>query len=113
MAQRKIDRHIVWQTDQASIVLKNTTESTAGKTLTAKIFTWDNAVAGTTGTTVGTASGATGGTEIEVPLALSGVTANAWYALRIFSDLGGASEMGVLPNRNTADEILLYVRPVP
>jgi len=113
MANRRIDRHILWQSDQASIILKNTTESTANKTLTAKIFTWTNSIAGTTGTSVGTATGAAAGTEIEVPVLLSAVTANAWYALRVYSDLGGASEQGVLPNANTAEEILIFVRPMP
>lgn len=113
MANRRVDRHILWQSDQASIVLTNSTASTSGKTLTAKVFTWANSIAGTTGTSVGTAAGAGIGVSITVPLSLSGVTANAWYALRVYSDLGGATEQGVLPNMNTAEEILIYVRAIP
>ena len=113
MANRRVDRHILWQSDQASIVLSNTTASTSVKTLTAKVFTWSISIAGTTGTSVGTAAGAVAGTPITVPLSLSAVTANAWYALRVYSDLGGAAEQGVLPNMNTAEEILIYVRAIP
>lgn len=113
MATKKVNRHVLWQTDQASIVLTDTTVSTAGKTLTAKLFTQANEYTGTSGTTVGSAAGATAGTNITIPLTLSGVTANAWYSLRIFSDLGGAAEMGVLPNPATADDILIFVLPVP
>lgn len=113
MATRKVDRLILWQTAQAGIVLSSTSKSTAGKTLTARLYSEANAPTGASGVSVGTAAGAVAGTDITVPLDLTtnGITAGNWYSLRIFSDLNGASEMGVLPNSDTADEILVYVKP--
>jgi hypothetical protein len=113
MATRKVDRIALYATDQASLVITSPTVSTTGKTLTAKIFAETAEFAGTTGTTVGTANGAGIGVNITVPLALSAVTANAWYALRVYADLGESGKMGVFPNQGTADVVLIYVLPMP
>jgi hypothetical protein len=113
MATRKVDRIALYATDQAALVLVAPTVSTDGKTLTAKIFAETAEFAGTAGTSVGTADGDVIGANITVPLDLSSVTANAWYALRVYADLGEATQMGVFPNQGTADIVLVYVLPMP
>jgi len=110
MAIKKVDRHALWEDASVDLLLDTTSDSTSGKTL--KAFLTNEAG---TEYQVGTASGAAAGTNITIALdlATAGITAGKWYTLRVGADLALSNKIGILPNPNTANKIMIYILPMP
>jgi len=112
MAVKKVARHVLWGTTGVGFQFNNdTTESTASDTIVARLFTKAQAAAGyTTGTKInGTETGQLAGVVVPLTFDLTLVTAGQWYELRIMND---TFTKGFFPNSQTADKIMIYVRPI-
>lgn len=118
MASRKVDKIRLWQrTDQVLTISKNanyTQASTSGDAITAWLYpeaNWPDLTSGVD-VTSGSPTGSAADTDIVLTLDTStGITLTAptWYVLVVDTDAGDV----LLPNRVTADLILVHLHPAP
>jgi|APSaa5957512535_1039671.scaffolds.fasta_scaffold02439_3 hypothetical protein len=107
MASRKVDKHIIGAGEAIEVDITSTTQSTSGLTL----YAYARNEAGTD-VVIGSAAGAVAGTDITITTDWGLVSASSWYSLIVIADPAG-TPVKVLPNKSTADEILVHVVPIP
>ena len=111
MAVKKVDRHLLWAIKAQAFKFKNdTSHDTTGKSIEARLFDYSDAkTAEDQGVKInGSESGDVAGNEIPLTFDLEGYS--GWYELRIMANWGQADAVGMLPNPETADKILVFIR---
>jgi hypothetical protein len=107
MASKKVDTHIIGAGEAIEVDITSTTQSTSGLTL----YAYARNEAGTD-VVIGSSAGAVAATDITITTDWGLVTSGVWYELIVIADPAG-TPIKVLPNKNTADKIRVYVVPIP
>jgi hypothetical protein len=107
MAINKVDKHVIGAGEAIEVDITSTTQSTSGLTL----YAYARSEAGVD-VVIGSGAGAVAATDITITTDWGLVTSGDWYELIVIANPAG-TPIRVLPNKNTADKIMVYVVPIP